>query len=165
MADNINFIPANELPEATSEEVSVLCVEDNELKLKKHTPVAELPEATSEEVSVLCVEGGVLKQKPASNLGGSKTKFYGLRPGSYQNMSYEEVKEMFIAWMRGEARIFYAAANTLGMGGLASFYEIDGFSLIAEDSGGNTVSISLSYGNSDISFEHVYNTEELMGSI
>lgn len=43
MAENINFIPANELP------------------------VAE-----GDEVSVLCLEGGELKQKPGASLGGSK---------------------------------------------------------------------------------------------
>ena len=34
MAENINLIPANELPEAIGEEVSVLCVENGELKQK-----------------------------------------------------------------------------------------------------------------------------------
>lgn len=32
--ENINFIPANELPEAEGDEVSVLCVENGELKQK-----------------------------------------------------------------------------------------------------------------------------------
>lgn len=41
MAENINFISA-----------------------------AELPEATGEEVSVLCLENGAMKQKPANGLGG-----------------------------------------------------------------------------------------------
>lgn len=31
---------------------------------------AELPEATGEEVSVLCLENGEMKQKPANGLGG-----------------------------------------------------------------------------------------------
>lgn len=34
MSENINFIPANELPEAEGDEVSVLCVENGELKQK-----------------------------------------------------------------------------------------------------------------------------------
>ena len=34
MAENINFIPATDLPEATVDEVSVLCVENGELKQK-----------------------------------------------------------------------------------------------------------------------------------
>lgn len=34
MAENIEFIPANELPEAEGEEVSVLCVENGEMKQK-----------------------------------------------------------------------------------------------------------------------------------
>ena len=34
MAKNINFIPATELPEATGEEVSVLCLENGEMKQK-----------------------------------------------------------------------------------------------------------------------------------
>lgn len=38
MADNINFIPANELPTTEAESVEVLCVEDGELK-KKSTAV------------------------------------------------------------------------------------------------------------------------------
>ena len=41
MAENINFISA-----------------------------AELPEATGEEISVLCLENGAMKQKPANGLGG-----------------------------------------------------------------------------------------------
>lgn len=41
MAENINFISA-----------------------------AELPEATGEEVSVLCLENGAMKQKPGASLGG-----------------------------------------------------------------------------------------------
>lgn len=32
--------------------------------------VTELPEATGEEVSVLCLENGEMKQKPANGLGG-----------------------------------------------------------------------------------------------
>ena len=43
MAENINFISA-----------------------------AELPEATGEEVSVLCLENGEMKQKPANGLGGGE---------------------------------------------------------------------------------------------
>lgn len=35
MSKNINFIPANELPEAKGDEVSALCVEDGELKQKR----------------------------------------------------------------------------------------------------------------------------------
>lgn len=38
MSENINFIPANELPVAEGDEVSVLCIENGELKLK---PVAK----------------------------------------------------------------------------------------------------------------------------
>lgn len=34
MSENINFIPANQLPEAEGDEVSVLCVENGELKQK-----------------------------------------------------------------------------------------------------------------------------------
>lgn len=34
MSENINFIPANELPVAEGEEVSVLCLEDGEMKQK-----------------------------------------------------------------------------------------------------------------------------------
>lgn len=34
MSENINFIPANELPEAEGDEVSVLCLENGELKQK-----------------------------------------------------------------------------------------------------------------------------------
>lgn len=34
MAENIEFIPANELPEANGDEVSVLCLENGELKQK-----------------------------------------------------------------------------------------------------------------------------------
>lgn len=34
MSENINFIPATELPEATGDEVSVLCVENGSLKQK-----------------------------------------------------------------------------------------------------------------------------------
>ena len=34
MAETINFIPATELPEATGEEVSVICLENGELKQK-----------------------------------------------------------------------------------------------------------------------------------
>ena len=34
MSENINFIPATELPEAEGDEVSVLCVENGELKQK-----------------------------------------------------------------------------------------------------------------------------------
>ena len=34
MTENINFIPATELPEATGEEVSVLCIENGEMKQK-----------------------------------------------------------------------------------------------------------------------------------
>ena len=34
MTENINFIPATELPEATGEEVSVLCLENGEMKQK-----------------------------------------------------------------------------------------------------------------------------------
>ena len=41
MAENINFISA-----------------------------AELPEATGKEISVLCLENGEMKQKPANSLGG-----------------------------------------------------------------------------------------------
>lgn len=44
MAENINFISAT-----------------------------ELPEATGEEVSVLCLENGEMKQKPANGLGGGET--------------------------------------------------------------------------------------------
>ena len=33
---------------------------------------AELPEATGEEVSVLCLENGEMKQKPANGLGGGE---------------------------------------------------------------------------------------------
>lgn len=35
MSENINFIPANQLPEAEGDEVSVLCVEGGELKQKR----------------------------------------------------------------------------------------------------------------------------------
>lgn len=34
MAENINFIPATELPEAIGDDVSVLCVENGEMKQK-----------------------------------------------------------------------------------------------------------------------------------
>ena len=34
MSENINFIPANQLPEADGDNVSVLCVENGELKQK-----------------------------------------------------------------------------------------------------------------------------------
>ena len=34
MAENINFISATELPEATGEEISVLCLENGEMKQK-----------------------------------------------------------------------------------------------------------------------------------
>ena len=34
MTENINFISATELPEATGEEVSVLCLENGEMKQK-----------------------------------------------------------------------------------------------------------------------------------
>jgi hypothetical protein len=34
MAENINFIPANQLPEATGNEVEVLCLENGEMKRK-----------------------------------------------------------------------------------------------------------------------------------
>ena len=44
MAENINFISAT-----------------------------ELPEATGEEISVLCLENGEMKQKPANGLGGGET--------------------------------------------------------------------------------------------
>lgn len=47
MSENINFIPANELP------------------------VAE-----GDEVSVLCVENGEMKQKPAKGLGGSGIEIF-----------------------------------------------------------------------------------------
>lgn len=46
MSENINFIPAN-----------------------------ELPLAEGDEVSVLCVEGGELKQKPGASLGGSSALY------------------------------------------------------------------------------------------
>lgn len=35
-------------------------------------PATELPEATGEEVSVLCLENGEMKQKPANGLGGGE---------------------------------------------------------------------------------------------
>lgn len=34
MAENINFISANELPEATGDEIAVLCVENGQMKRK-----------------------------------------------------------------------------------------------------------------------------------
>jgi hypothetical protein len=34
MAENINFIPANELPEAVGDEIEVLCVENGQMKRK-----------------------------------------------------------------------------------------------------------------------------------
>ncbi len=34
MAENINFIPVTELPEATGEELTVLCIENGEMKQK-----------------------------------------------------------------------------------------------------------------------------------
>lgn len=60
----------------------------------------DLPEATGEEVSVLCVENGEMKQKPGASLGGSggvlivtltttdDSKFY-------PNKSYNEIKAAF----------------------------------------------------------------------
>lgn len=67
MSENINFIPAN-----------------------------ELPLAEGYEVSVLCVEGGELKQKPGASLGGSSalyihcTNFVDLNTGS-NNFSFSPI--------------------------------------------------------------------------
>lgn len=67
MAENINFIPA-----------------------------PELPEATGEEVSVLCIENGEMKQKPGASIGGKELDMrirynftdgtYGLIDGTYQQV-------------------------------------------------------------------------------
>ena len=67
-----NFIPANQLPMAEGDEVSVLCVENGEMKQKSanFTPAQQWPIADGDEVSVLCIENGELKQKSASGLSG-----------------------------------------------------------------------------------------------
>lgn len=72
MAENINFISA-----------------------------AELPEATGEEVSVLCLENGEMKQKPGASLGGggfmeveitlSDSNFYS--GTATFNKTYNEIKD------------------------------------------------------------------------
>ena len=72
MAENINFISAT-----------------------------ELPEATGEEISVLCLENGAMKQKPANGLGGggfmeveiilSGDNFYS--GTATFNKTYDEIKE------------------------------------------------------------------------
>ena len=72
MAENINFISA-----------------------------AELPEATGEEISVLCLENGEMKQKPANGLGGggfmeveitlSGSDFYS--GTATFNKTYDEIKD------------------------------------------------------------------------
>ena len=64
-------------------------------------PASELPEAEGDEVSVLCLEDGELKQKPANGLGGggfmevditlSDTNFY--TGTATFSKTYEEIKE------------------------------------------------------------------------
>ena len=60
----------------------------------------ELPEATGEEVSVLCLENGEMKQKPANGLGGGFMEVEITLSGSdfYSgtatfNKTYDEIKE------------------------------------------------------------------------
>ena len=45
----------------------------------------ELPEATGEEVSVLCLENGEMKQKPANGLGGGETPDMVITVTEYSN--------------------------------------------------------------------------------
>lgn len=73
--ENVNFIPANQLPVTDSAEVNVLCVENGEMKQKSanFTPAQQWPIAEGDEVSVLCIENGEMKQKPAKGLGGGNT--------------------------------------------------------------------------------------------
>lgn len=56
MAENIEFIPANELPEAEGEEVSVLCLENGELKQKSG---ASLGGGTVEPDMVITITGSL----------------------------------------------------------------------------------------------------------
>lgn len=72
MAENINFISA-----------------------------AELPEATGEEISVLCLENGAMKQKPANGLGGGGFMEVEITLSGYDfysgtvtfNKTYNEIKD------------------------------------------------------------------------
>ena len=63
-------------------------------------PATELPEATGEEVSVLCLENGEMKQKPANGLGGGFMEVEITLSGSdfYSgtatfNKTYNEIKD------------------------------------------------------------------------
>jgi hypothetical protein len=83
MSENINLIPANQLPVTESNEVNMLCLENGAVKQKpakqiaaetiNSIPNANLPEAEGEEVNVLCVENGALKQKSSKDLGGASS--------------------------------------------------------------------------------------------
>lgn len=54
MSENINFIPANELPVAEGDEVFVLCVENGELKLK---PVAKADDNSNYDIVIRVTYG------------------------------------------------------------------------------------------------------------
>ena len=63
--------------------------------------VTELPEATGEEVSVLCLENGEMKQKPANGLGGGGFMEVGITLSGNDffsgtlafNKTYNEIKD------------------------------------------------------------------------
>lgn len=101
MADNVNFIPANELPNTDGSAINLLCVEDGEMKqINPNT----IPVTEAESVEVLCLENGALKRKAGKFANevfiiDSTADDYDLTSTDYGNT----VKE---ALLRGD-RVFY----------------------------------------------------------
>lgn len=64
MAENIEFIPANELPVAEGDEVSVLCLENGEMKQK---PGASLGGGEKADMVIALTAPSILKTQTADN--------------------------------------------------------------------------------------------------
>ena len=147
MAENINFISAAELPEATGEEVSVLCLENGEMKQKPanglggdvdavidlgiYTDTANLSDLAGGSVPV-----GTVKMIEAKIAAGEMPKLKGIITYQYYDMMYKSIFE-------------FTAVGTYGADQVRCYCDIMPYSghyslcaYLRDDSGTDTLSVT-----------------------
>ena len=147
MAENINFISAAELPEATGEEVSVLCLENGEMKQKPanglgggidavidlgiYSDTANLGDLTGGSVPV-----GTVKMIEAKIAAGEMPKLIGIITYQYYDSMCKSIFEFTAVGTYGENQV-RCYCDIMPYSGHCSLY-----AYLRDDSGTDTFSVT-----------------------
>ena len=147
MTENINFISATELPEATGEEVSVLCLENGEMKQKPgaslgggvdavidlgtYSDTANLSDLTGGSVPV-----GTVKMIEAKIAAGEMPKLIGIITYQYYDSMCKSIFEFTAVGTYGENQV-RCYCDIMPYSGHCSLY-----AYLRDDSGTDTFSVT-----------------------